>query len=65
MQKRNCIQFQLTFAMAAGFIIAWTPFASLSIWETFYPPQEIPAGNHINSFYNKMPFTWSSTEGRV
>ena len=29
---------------ATGFIFAWLPFSVLSVWETFYPPTEIPAG---------------------
>ena len=35
--------------MAMGYIIAWTPFATLSIFETFYPPTEIPSGILITS----------------
>ena len=34
---------QLTLTMAMGYITAWTPFAALSIFETFYPPTEIPS----------------------
>ena len=44
------IFFQLTLTMATGFVVAWTPFAALSIFETFYPPTEIPSGQREKVF---------------
>ena len=46
----SLLSLQLTLAMVSGFVIAWLPFATLSIWETFYPPLEIPSGK-----YSELP----------
>jgi hypothetical protein len=35
---------QLTLISASGFIIAWTPFSILCLWEIASPPPEIPSG---------------------
>ncbi|XP_059093783.1 opsin-5-like [Tigriopus californicus] len=38
---------KVTLLTAAAFFVGWAPFAVLSIWETFYPPKQIPVGYRV------------------
>ena len=56
---------RLTLVAAIGFMLAWSPFAALCLWEMSSPPTSIPTSTKYNlskiNFFFQNPFFISLT----